>query len=145
MNWIDKIVHAGCPALFQIYPASAMQTVRIIQAVILMTLLALAASCTVSRDFANRVFRPAPVSDSATRTIRFLETGNQPASDSGWVSTEAFRDSASYRSVPLTEANNNRRDSLARKEPLVTRAPESDPPPAVPDSRGVRQKRTRNQ
>lgn len=122
-----------------------MQTVRIIQAVILMTLLALAASCTVSRDFANRVFRPAPSPDSAARTVRFLEMGSRPDSDSGWVSTETFRDSIAARSGPLTETNQKSSDTLARKEPVVSRSSDMGTPTSVPDTRGVRQKRTRHQ
>src|SRR5438552_7777053 len=52
-----------------------MQTMRILQAVVLMLIIALAASCATSNQYVSKLFgpRPIPVKDSQAVAIKFLE------------------------------------------------------------------------
>jgi hypothetical protein len=70
----------------------AMQIARIIQAVILMTVVALAASCAASKEYTSKLFAPRtePVKDSQViaKAPRFLELENTETNQDGWVSTD---------------------------------------------------------
>lgn len=67
-----------------------MQTVRILQAVALMLIVALAASCASTKDYTSKLFAPrTQVSkDSQAVALRFLETGDDETITSDWVSTD---------------------------------------------------------
>ncbi len=69
-----------------------MQTAKIVQAVILMLIVALAASCAAGKEYSARIFGPRKVTlkDSQAVTIRFLQLEDDsippPATD--WVKNE---------------------------------------------------------
>jgi hypothetical protein len=69
-----------------------MQTARIVQAVVLMMIVAVAASCTASKAYTSKLFAPrTPViadSQPAVATLRFLELDKVDADQSNWVSTD---------------------------------------------------------
>ncbi len=80
-----------------------MQTTRIIQVVILMALVAMAAaSCSATREYTSKVFpsRTTETKDSTevavVKTPRFLDLGDQETEQEGWVTTDIImgRDSA---------------------------------------------------
>jgi hypothetical protein len=67
----------------------AMQIARIIQAVILMTIIALAASCASTKEYVNKVFPakqaiPHPVVNK-TKNPRFLEINKEETDSVDWV------------------------------------------------------------
>ena len=70
-----------------------MQTVRILQAVVLMMIVAIAASCAASKEFTSKLFAPRTpvIKDSqalAMAPLRFLETDSNDINQEGWVSTD---------------------------------------------------------
>ena len=69
-----------------------MQTVRIVQAVILMTIVALAASCAVGKEYTSKIFAPrtSVVKDvtPTAKTPRFLNIDTVEDSREGWVTTD---------------------------------------------------------
>ena len=58
-----------------------MKVAGILQAVIILLLLASAASCEVSKEYANRVFRSQPVKKTDPTGLKFMEFDNDSASD----------------------------------------------------------------
>lgn len=79
-----------------------MQTARILQAVILMMIVAMAASCAASKEYTSKLFAPRtqPSTDSqlvAVPPLRFLEMDSAVNNQEGWVSTDIImgRDTAS--------------------------------------------------
>lgn len=76
-----------------------MQTARILQAVALMLIVALAASCTASKEYSSKLFglRTEDKKDSQAITLRFLEMDKLEADKNGWVTTDIImgRDTAS--------------------------------------------------
>jgi prephenate dehydrogenase len=81
---------------------TAMQTVRILQAVVLMSIVALAASCAATKEYTSKIFAPRSTvfKDSqavaTTAPLRFLETGDSETTQEGWVTTDIImgRDSS---------------------------------------------------
>lgn len=70
-----------------------MQTARIVQAVILMIIIALAASCAVSKEYTSKLFAPrTPVlSDSSqSLALRFLELDKLEPNAENMISTDAI-------------------------------------------------------
>lgn len=67
-----------------------MQTVRILQAVALMLIVALAASCTASKQYTSKLFAPRTpvVRDSQAVVLRFLETDSAAFNTADWVTTD---------------------------------------------------------
>jgi hypothetical protein len=77
-----------------------MQTVRIVQAVALMLIMALAASCAASKEYTSKLFVPRTeqqLKDSGTAALKFLEMDSLSQDGDGWVSTDIImgRDTAS--------------------------------------------------
>ena len=76
-----------------------MQTARIVQAVILMMIVALAASCAASKDYTSKLFAPRipVIKDSQVLALRFLELDKLETNPENMVSTDAImgRDTAS--------------------------------------------------
>ena len=66
-----------------------MQMSKIVHAVILMTIVALAASCATGKEYATRIFgsRDLRIKDTTVVAIRFLELDNDSLQDikDGWV------------------------------------------------------------
>jgi len=79
-----------------------MQTARIVQAVALMLIVALAASCTVSKQYTSKLFttRDAVAKDNTTAepvALRFLDLDQAEPDQSNWVTTDIImgRDTSS--------------------------------------------------
>jgi hypothetical protein len=68
----------------------AMQTARILQAVVLMMIVALAASCAASKEYSSKLFKPRneSVKDNQATTLRFLELDSLQSEKDGWVTTD---------------------------------------------------------
>jgi hypothetical protein len=102
-----------------------MQPLRILQAVILMIVVALAASCAATKEYTSKLFAPrgAVVSDSqalASRpALRFLETDSTEKEGGDWVSTDIImgRDSSGSTSSL---------DRLAQTIPVKKEKPATD-------------------
>lgn len=67
-----------------------MQISRILQAVVLMMIVALAASCAASKEYSSKLFSPRNenIKDSIATALRFLELENLQTEKEGWVSTD---------------------------------------------------------
>jgi hypothetical protein len=69
-----------------------MQTVRIVQAVVLMMIVAMAASCAASKEYTSKLFAPRiPVIKDSQATavkLRFLEIDSSEKDNEGWVTTD---------------------------------------------------------
>lgn len=76
-----------------------MQTARILQAVALMLIVALAASCTASKEYSSKLFKPRTetMKDSQAVALRFLDLDKLENEKDGWVTTDIImgRDTAS--------------------------------------------------
>ncbi len=114
-----------------------MQTSKIIQAVILMLVLAMAASCAAGRQYSSRVFAPKQpaVKDSQHQAVRFLNFGEE-------------EDSLDLtKPVLVIEKEPVKKDSVS----TATRDVEKTKPAPVPEpvvktgtTGGVRTKKTRD-
>ena len=67
-----------------------MQTARIVQAVALMLIVAVAASCSASKEYTSKLFAPRnPVEkDSQATALRFLELDGVEPDQANWVTTD---------------------------------------------------------
>lgn len=67
-----------------------MQTTRIVQAVVLMMVVAIASSCAASKEYSSKLFSPRNenVKDSQATALRFLELDGLQSEKDGWVSTD---------------------------------------------------------
>ncbi len=106
-----------------------MQTARIVQAVILMIILALAASCAVSKEYTSKLFAPrTPVLTDSSQTIalKFLELDKLEPNAENMVSTDAImgRDT-----IISTAALDNLAKNISAKSDTITK---SEPSKAVP-------------
>lgn len=142
-----------------------MQTVRILQAVALMLIVALAASCAATKEYTGKLFAPKTpsVKDSQGVALRFLDTGENDMNTSDWVSTDVImgRDTSnsttildnftkSLPTVTAPAAVKPKSDSLLDKETrpvIIAKAPvTTDEPVARSGNAGsTRQKKTREE
>jgi hypothetical protein len=78
-----------------------MQTTRILQAVALMLIMALAASCATSNQYVSKLFGPKPVvvKDTQAIAIKFLELDSLEADKVSWVKTDITKDKDSAKEV----------------------------------------------
>jgi hypothetical protein len=69
-----------------------MQIVRMLQAVVIMLIVAIAASCTASKQYTSKLFAPRnPIEkDSQSVAIKFLELESLERDSMGYVSTNVF-------------------------------------------------------
>ncbi|MDZ4807374.1 MAG: hypothetical protein SGI96_03810 [Bacteroidota bacterium] len=69
-----------------------MQTARIVQAVVLMMIVVMAASCAASKEYSSKLFSPRiPVAkDSQAVALRFLEIDSVDKEKEDWVSTDVI-------------------------------------------------------
>jgi hypothetical protein len=67
-----------------------MQTVRIVQAVVLMLIVAMAASCAASKEYSSKLFAPRTQSekDSVAVALKFLDLDESETDPGNWVSTD---------------------------------------------------------
>lgn len=77
-----------------------MQTVKIVQAVTLMLIVAVAASCASTKAYTSKLFAPRTEQkpDSTGTVLRFLETGDEDMASGDWVSTDIItgRDTTAF-------------------------------------------------
>ena len=68
----------------------SMQTLRIGQAVILLMIVAMAASCAASKEYTSKLFAPRTpaVTDSQAMAFRFLDLDSAAINTEGWVTTD---------------------------------------------------------
>jgi hypothetical protein len=92
-----------------------MQTTRIVQAVFLMMIVAIAASCAASKEYSSKLFSPRNenAKDSQVTALRFLELDSLQSEKEGWVTTDIImgRDTGS-KTIAL--------DKLAKIFPAVS-------------------------
>lgn len=138
-----------------------MQTTRIVQAVVLMMIVAMAASCAASKEYSSKLFAPRVpvVKDSQAIALRFLELDNADADKAGWVTTDIImgRDTMSKtlaldKLAKVFPAAQVTTDTMAKNEQTKT-APviaetkpipvESEPVAKIANPGEVRTKRTR--
>jgi len=101
-----------------------MQTARLVQAVVLMLIVAMAASCAATKEYASKIFPAQTVEkDSQAVALKFLDLDKLEPDQENWVSTDIImgRDTASgtaaldklsevFPSAPLKTA---KKDSIA--------------------------------
>ncbi len=134
-----------------------MQTARIIQAVIIMTIVALAASCAATKDYTSKLFTPRTVDTKDTQIIakvpRFLDLETGDVNDKNFVDTDTFLgrdtvtniDALDNVGLTLTKA----KDSAAAKAPIPSNkndeqvAIETEPVVKITKAGQTRTKRTR--
>ena len=76
-----------------------MQTIKILQAVVLMMIVALAASCATSNQYVSKLFGPrSAVEKDTTGIVKFLELDSLENQE-GWVKTDTIK----IRKDPATE------------------------------------------
>ena len=82
-----------------------MQIARIVQAVILMLVVALAASCATGNQYVSKLFSPRPVIvKDSQQLVRFLELDSLNADKEGWVKTDIVKkDTTIIASIPVIE------------------------------------------
>ena len=141
-----------------------MQTARIVQTVALMLIVAMAASCSASKEYSSKLFAPRTllVKDSAVAALRFLETDSAEKNTEDWVTTDIImgRDTANKsmaldnfsRQFPATPPTSAKPDStLTTKESkdvfAETKivAPASEPVVIVPVTGTGRTKKIREE
>ena len=105
--------------LINIIPMT-MQTLKILQAVVLMMIVALAASCASSNQYVSKLFGPRPAGQKdTTATVKFLELESLENQD-GWVKTDTIRikkDVVADSTAPVVE------DPVAKSGGTETRMP----------------------
>ncbi len=139
-----------------------MQTLRLLQAAVLMLLVAIAASCSSGKVYTSRLFAPRiPVSADSTATVlRFLETEEPGINTADWVSTDLINGKDSTGNSAILDqfaktfppkANQDqviiKKDSSSIVKEVKTPAqvtPEEPAPRAV-SMNGTRQKKTRSE
>ena len=141
-----------------------MQTTRMVQAVVLMMIVAVAASCAASKQYTSKLFTPRiPVAkDSQAVALRFLEIDRADTEKEGWVSTDIImgRDTVSKtlaldkfsKAYPATTAATDSivKPGKAKATPLVVTESKSLPEESVPVAKNanpgeVRTKKTREE
>jgi len=97
-----------------------MQTARIVQAVAIMMIVALAASCAASKEYTGKIFAPRDeqAKDSQAVALKFLDMDSLQTEKDGWVSTDIImgRD---------TSGSTYALDNLAKIYPAKTQTPDS--------------------
>jgi hypothetical protein len=84
-----------------------MQTARILQAVVLMLIVALAASCATGNQYISKVFKPRTVADSmqtvkVQKQVKFLEFDSTDDETLEWVKKDPVKDSsADTKTIPI--------------------------------------------
>ena len=142
-----------------------MQTIRLLQAAVLMLLVAVAASCASSKAYTSKIFAPrVPLpADSTATALRFFESEDPALSTADWVSTDIImgRDSSgnstaldqfakTYPPQAATATAVIKKDSATLvkedKNPvLVKQTPPEEPAPRAVSMNGTRLKKTRTE
>jgi hypothetical protein len=143
-----------------------MQTSRIVQAVILMMIVAMAASCAASKEYTSKLFAPRVVEtkDSlvTAKVLRFLNVDSNDTDKEGWVTTDIImgRDTISKtlaldnlaKIYPAAKATTVITDSVNNDDKATSKAVFAEVKPIIVESEPVarnanpaevRRKRTR--
>jgi hypothetical protein len=98
-----------------------MQTARMLQAVLLMIIVAMAASCATSKEYTSKLFAPriTVIKDSQATAIHFLELDQLDANKDSWVKTDIVDNKDSTQDIAVLH---DQSDSI----PIIAKA--------VPDS-----------
>jgi hypothetical protein len=118
MNWVVMT--------FNSYPKinlPIMQTARILQAALIMSIVAFAASCTAAKQYTGKLFAPRTEAtrDSQQLAVRFLELDKLDPDKENWVSTDNIirdvigKDSSS--AVPVVAEKTIPDEPLAKTNP----------------------------
>src|SRR5205814_1709144 len=143
---------------------------RLVQAVVLMLIVALAASCAASKEYTSKLFAPrnpgVKPADSSAVALRFLDLDNVEPNKEDWVTTDIImgRDTTSKtfaldnfsKTFPASPAAPVKKDSLAipakdkdgeaRPAPILTTTKPLEEPVARSYNPGeVRTKKSRNE
>lgn len=154
MNWFINALD-----LFKLKIKSlTMQTARIVQAVVLMMIMAVAASCAASKEYSSKLFVPRiqEVKDTSAMVLRFLELDNIEPDKETWVTTDIImgRDTASKitgldnlaKTIPVVPDSITKSDKAKTIPAAVennTKSAESEPVVKRTNPGGVRTKKTR--
>lgn len=117
-----------------------MQTARIVQAVALMLIVAVAASCAATKEYTSKIFPTQPVvKDSQAVALRFLELDKLDPDQENWVSTDIImgRDTGSktaaldklsetFPATGVTKPDNTTPTTVDTKPVYVNSAPVSN-------------------
>jgi len=138
-----------------------MQTARLVQAVIVMLIVALAASCAATKKYSSKLFVPRTTvqKDSQVLALRFLEINSDDKNTEDWVNTDNFmgRDSITNTTTLDNLAKNissgTKKDSMQIRNSdkagvIITQKTDktTDEPVAKTTSPdGVRSKKTREE
>lgn len=139
-----------------------MQTAKIVQAVVLLMIIAMAASCTITKQYTSKLFpgNELPEKDAQTVALRFLELDKTDINTEGWVTTDIImgRDTISNTKAldnlaTTFPAKNDDRDSIQiatnKKEKTtitktnITEEVTEEPIAKSTNANEVRRKRTR--
>lgn len=141
-----------------------MQSVRIVQAVILMLIVALAAGCAATREYAAKIFPSQQDAEKVQKAtaLRFLQLDSLEQKEDGWVTTDIImgRDTVSQtkaldnlaKTFPATSSipDTSAKSALAKKndpntDQKIIITPKSEEPVAKTYNTGeIREKRTRD-
>ena len=139
-----------------------MQTAKIVQTVVLLIIVAMAASCTATKEYTGKLFpgSQAAVKDSQAVALRFLELDKVEEDKESWVTTDIImgRDTVSKtlaldnlaKVYPSTTAKSDSTLKTSNTETVkVTAAPKrtepvvEEPVAKAANGNSVREKRTR--
>jgi hypothetical protein len=93
---------------------------RILQAVVLLLIVALATSCATSNQYVSKLFGPRPVSlkDSQNTAVKFLELDSLEAGEQ-WVKTDITKEKDSLREVKTTPIITESKTTQLPAEPVA--------------------------
>lgn len=139
-----------------------MQTTKIVQTVVLLIIVALAASCAATKEYTSKLFPDSqyPVKDSQAVALRFLELDKVEEDKESWVTTDIImeRDTVSKtlaldnlaKVYPSTNANADSTIKASNTKEIKTTATSKsielateEPVAKAANTNGVREKKTR--
>lgn len=138
-----------------------MQTVRIVQAVALMLIVAMAASCSASKEYTSKLFAPRTpgAKDSQAVALKFFDFDPAETDKDGWVTTDIImgRDtnnttaldnfSKTFPATPSAKAKSDSAVLMSESKPVMAEAKPiviDEPVARATNAGGVRAKKTRD-
>jgi hypothetical protein len=125
-----------------------MQTSRLIQAILLMLIVALAASCSLGKEYSSKLLAPRVTinSTSKPKAQKFLDFDGQKTNSEDWVQTADIKntDSLNTSTVKLPIKMPVKTDTLKSNKEVKPLPVHNDPGPINTENAGVRTKRDRN-
>ena len=113
-----------------------MRTSRLLQAVVMLFVIAFTLSCAASKEYTAKILGPRnePVKDTAT-TVRFLELEKINEKEDGWVTTDILKNDSTHTSPAIAKQK-----PLFQKDSTVI---DSEPVAKTTTTNGTRNKTTR--